>query len=145
MTKVRIIIIENDADPKVDYHFILEQEDDLEIRGEVRTLVDAFKIIKNSCPDIVILDALYKYTTGLELIRLFKKYSPETHYIVLTKYLEKKRIQELLEAGISAYVAKEDAAESLVPAIRSATEGKVYLSLAVQRSYPGPSDDPATS
>ncbi len=144
MGKIHLVLIDSQAaSGQICRHF-LENEEDIEIVGECGTLGDAINLVGKRSPDVVIMDTLYKYTNGLELTQLFKTYSPKTRYIILTRLIDQQHIQELLEAGVSAYVAQNDMTESLVPAIRSAMEGKVYLSPTVAKHYSGRSDDKNT-
>ncbi len=140
MNKARLIIINNQVSYIEDCRHFLENVEDIEILSEAGSLGDAFYLLKKSHPDIVIMDTLFKYTTGVELIKLFKEYSPNTLYIILSAYVSKQHIRELFDVGISAYIAESDVAESLILAIRNVMEGKIYLSPAIGKLYTGPFD-----
>jgi DNA-binding NtrC family response regulator len=60
-------------------------------------------------------------TNGLELIRQFKKVSPETKFIILTGYPSLETSIEAIQECVFAYLRKPESMDHLVQTVRSAT------------------------
>jgi len=70
---------------------------------------------------------------GLDAMRELKRRWPECVALCLTVHDDRSFFFEMLAAGASAYVTKQAAPEELLEAIRTVTNGEVYLQPALAR------------
>ena len=70
---------------------------------------------------------------GIEAARQIRKESPATKVIALTVHEEDAYVGDALEAGVSAYIAKESALDSLSVAVRAVLKDDIYLSPSITR------------
>jgi len=93
-----------------------------------QALIDA---VRECEPDAVIADIQMPGVNGIEACgRLVQKGLCKVA-LILTMHNEAQLVEEALRAGIRGYVLKVDAAEELIPAIRSVLGGIPYLSRGV--------------
>jgi signal transduction histidine kinase len=107
------------------YHLL--REHDLEV--EVTT--DAFRGVEaavRSRPDVIVSELALEGLGGAELVKRFLASSPTSRFVALTVVRDPVRMTEVLAAGASAYVLKEDPVEDSLRAIRAASTGAVTLS-----------------
>ncbi len=89
---------------------------------------DAVKKARQLKPDIVIMDISLPDLNGMDATMQIKKGDPSIHIIVFTMHADREYVVNLLKAGISAYVLKEDSITDLVLAIQAVKRGGTYFS-----------------
>lgn len=95
---------------------------------------EAVRLARQHEPDIAVLDISMPNLNGIDASRNMRKHSPGTRVIVLTMHKASAYVLEALEAGVSGYVLKTQAAQDLIEAIRSVNTDEVYLSPGVSRT-----------
>jgi len=95
---------------------------------------DAIRLAESSHPDVAVLDLAMPALNGVDAGREIARASPRTKAILLTMHKEDPYVLQALNAGISGYVLKSQAAEDLVQAIREVARGSLYLSPGVSRA-----------
>jgi len=95
---------------------------------------DAIHLAETSHPDVAVLDLAMPALNGVDAGREITRASPRTKAILLTMHKEDPYVLQALNAGISGYVLKSQAAEDLVQAIREVMRGSMYLSPGVSRA-----------
>ncbi|HKN47585.1 MAG TPA: response regulator transcription factor [Candidatus Polarisedimenticolia bacterium] len=95
---------------------------------------DAIRLAETSHPDVAVLDLAMPALNGVDAGREITRASPRTKAILLTMHKEDPYVLQALNAGISGYVLKSQAAEDLVQAIREVMRGSMYLSPGVSRA-----------
>ena len=104
------------------YHLL--REHDLEV--EVTT--DAFRGVEaavRSRPDVIVSELTLEGLGGGELVKRFLASSPSSRFVAHTVVRDPVRVTEVLAAGASGYVLKEDPVEDSLRAIRAASTGAV--------------------
>ena len=85
------------------------------ITAEASNGLEAINKIKNSLPDIVIMDMQMPVMDGLEATRIIKKRWPNIKVIALTMYQNYQ--SEALSAGADAFLVKGCSVEELVSTV----------------------------
>jgi DNA-binding NarL/FixJ family response regulator len=78
-------------------------------------------------PDIVITDISMPIMIGLEVTRRLRELGSKIRIIVLTMHADVDLVREAFRMGASGYVLKSCAVEDLAAAIRSVSEGRLFL------------------
>lgn len=107
---------------------IIENSSDMTVIGEAATGRQALELVRTQKPDIVIMDISMPDLNGLEATRQIHRDFPGTRVIILTMHHKSQYIKDLLKAGISGYVLKEDIVSDIMAAIATSEKGGVYLS-----------------
>jgi signal transduction histidine kinase len=121
------VLLCDTADEVARFQYHLLREHDLEV--EVTT--DAFRGVEaavRSRPDVIVAELTLEGLGGAELVKRFLASSPASRFVAHTVVRDPVRVTEVLAAGASGYVLKEDPLEDSLRAIRAASTGAVTLS-----------------
>jgi two-component system, response regulator, stage 0 sporulation protein F len=66
----------------------------------------AIELVKQECPDLVILDLKMPGMDGLEVFKNLKKFNEEVNVIFMTAYGELQLVQEFMKLGAITHFAK---------------------------------------
>jgi two-component system response regulator NreC len=128
MEKIRVLLIDDHRMVREGLCVLLENELDIEIVGQARDGRIGIAMIAKVRPDVVVMDLRMPGLNGLEATRSLQRHSSQIHVVMLSMYSTQEHVYQALHAGASGFVAKEEAWEELVTAIRTVCTGKVYLS-----------------
>ena len=80
-------------------------------------------------PDVVLMDLEFKggAINGIEATRRIKEVSPSTKVVVMTAHDDERLLVEAVEAGASAFLGKDEAADEVLGAARAAAEGETLI------------------
>jgi signal transduction histidine kinase len=98
---------------------------------EVEAVTDGFRAVEVAArtqPAVVIVEIGLEGLSGPDLVQQLLATVPETSVICYTNAPSPLTAAQLLDAGASAYVLKEDGAEAVLRTIRSVLDGNVTLS-----------------
>jgi DNA-binding NarL/FixJ family response regulator len=106
----------------------LENEQDIEIIGQVSSGEEAFEIIIEKLPDVVMLDITMPGEGGISTTKRIATNYPVIKIIILTGSEDDDDLIGALKAGASGYIVKGIAAKELVNAVRAVAGGGTYIS-----------------
>lgn len=88
----------------------------------------AIELCAELLPDVVLMDIDFKdEMSGIEATRKIKEISPATKVVIMTAHDEDRLLVDAVEAGASGFLSKDDAAQELLAAAKSAAEGEVLI------------------
>ena len=79
-------------------------------------------------PDVVVLDISMGESNGIEVARVLRERGCSAKILFLTVHQSLDYVEAALAVGASAYVIKSRMNSDLVPAIRAACSGRLFLS-----------------
>jgi len=97
-----------------------ERDPDFDVVGEAGSGSQARELVQRLGPDVVIVDVRLPDINGLELAKELRAGNPRLGIVILTMYSGDEQLFGALEAGASAFVAKDAPAEDIVAAARHA-------------------------
>ncbi len=126
----------------VDDHMILREgikrvlagASDIIIAGEADNGEDALLAIKRNHYDVVLMDLMFPYIEGLDLLRRFKKVKNDLPVLVLSYFPEDQFAVRVLKEGASGYLTKKNVPNDLIDAVRKAVGGRKYISASLAES-----------
>ncbi len=124
---IRVLLVDDHQIVRIGLRSVLEKEGDFEIVGEAKDGFEAVELVRQVTPHVVVLDVSMPGMNGTEAARQIKSEAPEIKIVVSSMYDRREFVLDLLRAGVNAYILKTDAAEHLVPAIRTALREEIYL------------------
>jgi DNA-binding NarL/FixJ family response regulator len=110
---------------------LLNQERDFKLVGEATSGAEALKIIRESKPDLVVMDISMAEPNGIAVSRRIGQELPSVKVLILTFHEDRAYLQQAIDAGVGGYLLKRSAAENLVPAIRAVITGGLYVDPAI--------------
>jgi DNA-binding NarL/FixJ family response regulator len=97
-----------------------ERQSDFTVVGQAGSVAEALGLAKTLVPDVVVTDVRLPDGTGLDVVRALRADRPDIGLVVLTMYAGDEQLFAALEAGASAFVAKDAPADDVVAAARHA-------------------------
>lgn len=125
--KIRIALADDHPIVLAGLHNLIESDAGLIVVGESTGGQSALKLIRETLPDIAIVDISMPQINGVALARRLAEECPGVRLIMLTLYEETSFLKQALAAGAKGYVLKRSAAENLVRAIRAVMAGETYV------------------
>ena len=107
---------------------LINEQTDLRVCGEASNTPQAFQLIGDEKPDIVIVDISLDGGSGIDLIKNIKAAHPDVAMIVLSMHDESLYAERALRAGARGYIMKREATKKILQAIRAVLGGKLYIS-----------------
>ena len=126
--KTRILVVDDHAIVRQGLIKLIETEFDLMVCSEAENAAQALKAMAGQHYDLAIVDISLEGLNGFELTEIMKLRSPKMIVLILSMYEGLFYAQRALMAGASGYVAKYEAAEKIITAIRLVLSGKIYVS-----------------
>ena len=124
----KVILVDDHKIIREGLRALLEKEGNIEIIGEAEDGTIALQMLKKSVPDIIVMDISMPKLNGIEATRQIKHDYPDIRIIALSMHRDNLYISNMLEAGASAFLLKDCAAEELIKAIHTVMSNQTYLS-----------------
>lgn len=134
---IKIMIADDHEIVRNGLRSLLEKELDMEVIAEADNGRNAVRLALELAPDVVIMDIAMAELNGIEAARQIISALPRTKVIALSMHADKRYVMEMLKAGASGYILKDNAYEELARAIRTALKNHTYLSPQVTETVIG--------
>jgi len=95
----------------------------------------ALKLLRDTKPDIAILDIDMPGLNGLEVTKRLHKKKTETKVIILTMHKDESIFNLAFDSGAVGYVLKDNAATDIVNCINSVSNGDSFVSPQINSFY----------
>jgi DNA-binding NarL/FixJ family response regulator len=127
-SKTGILIVDDHPIVRRGLMQLINQELDLAVCAEAENAEEALEALKTHQIDLAIVDISLVGTNGLKLTKKIKEEHPHLPILILTMHDEARYAESAFEAGARGYVTKQEAAETVVTAIRLVLGGQQYRS-----------------
>ena len=126
--KAQIILVDDHPIVRQGLAELINHEADLVVCSQAEDALQAMELVKESEPDIIIVDISLKETSGLELVKDIRVRYPQLPILVLSMHDESLYAERSLRAGAKGYIMKQEATERVITAIRKVLMGELYIS-----------------
>jgi len=103
---------------------------DMTLAAEASSGEEALRLCAKMDVDIVLMDLKMPGMGGVKAIRALHENYPHIGLIALTSFVDKKLVEDALQAGAIGYILKNISPAELTTAIRSANRGQLTISSA---------------
>ena len=107
---------------------LIETQKDYKVIGMAKDRNEALSLLDTTTPDLAIVDLNLGQEDGLELIKDIIVIHPQTKILVLSMHDERFYAERAIKAGAKGYIMKEEAESQVINAIKTVTNGEIYLS-----------------
>ncbi len=107
---------------------LLGKDPEVTILAESRDSHTTVRLARDLNPDLVLLDVTMAGLSGIDTTKEILAASPGVKVIALSVHSDRRLALNLLKAGASAYLLKDQVFEELGPALRLVMAHKIYLS-----------------
>lgn len=126
VSKIHVLIIDDDPFVCASLETILGAQDDIEISGVGHNFNEALRLFAESEPDILLMDIQMPEKSGLECGRRILDEHPGARIVFLTTFSDDEYIVAALRMGAKGYLIKHDVA-TIVPSLRLVMSGQSVL------------------
>ncbi len=130
---IRIVLADDQELLRDGFSMILGSQPDLEIVGLAADGVEAVEQVRESRPDVVLMDIRMPRLDGLDATAQILAEVPGTRVLVLTTFDLDEYVYRALRAGASGFLLKDAPRETLIAAVRSVAAGGSLLSPSITR------------
>lgn len=127
MSIIKVMLVDDQTIIRDGLRSLLEACSDIRVIAEAGNGKQAYELVCEHRPDIVLMDIRMPETDGVEATRLIKKDFPETIIIVLTTFDDDAYIINAMTYGASGYLLKDIGSEKLIEAIHDGVKGNIIL------------------
>ena len=106
----------------------LLEEQGVEIVGEAASGQDAVRLVRETAPEVVVMDLNMPGMNGVEATRHIGREAPLTRVVVLTISDQDSDVMDAIVAGACGYLLKDASIQDLMQGIRAASVGESLIS-----------------
>ncbi|MBN2318355.1 MAG: response regulator [Acidobacteria bacterium] len=120
--KIRVLLADDHIVMRQGLSRLLRGEPDIEVVGEASDGKSAVSLVRETSPDVILMDINMPGMGGIEAARIIHEELPEIRIIGLSMFQENERADAMRKAGAVGYIVKSGPSEAVVAAIRDCVE-----------------------
>lgn len=128
---IRIVIADDHSVLRLGLRTLLDMQPDMEVVGEAGDGRALLATVRETLPDVVIMDVGMPNLNGMEATREALDIHPTLRVLALSGFSNEPYVAGMLRAGACGYLLKSCEFEELASAVRTVMSGRVYLSAGV--------------
>jgi DNA-binding NarL/FixJ family response regulator len=128
---IRVFIIDDHQMILEGIHSLLQEERDIEWIGCAKLPGELMAFLKNSQPDVLLMDINLPQKSGLDLCKEVKEKYPAIQIIGLSTSDQVSVIKKMRENGASGFLLKDASKQEIITALQEVTQGREYVSFSV--------------
>ena len=130
---LRIAIFDDNKNIRESIKMLLQTDPEFEVVGVFCHVLDCIEDVKETNPDVVLMDIEMPGMSGIEAVKLIKKGFPQIQILMQTVFEDDDRVFDSICAGASGYILKNHLNTKLVDAIRELQFGGSPMSPSIAR------------
>jgi DNA-binding NarL/FixJ family response regulator len=127
MSQLRVLVADDHAVLREGLTLLIQSQPDMEVVAQARGGREATQLASRHQPDVVVLDVSMPDLDGAAAAEQIRAECPQSHVLALTRHADQGYLRRMLRAGVSGYVLKKTAADALLDAIRTVSQGGTYI------------------
>lgn len=131
--KISVLLVDDHALVRRGFRRMLEDEDDIVVKGEASDGEEAVRLARSLRPDVIVMDCALPGISGLVATRKILEHDPKAAVLMLSMHSEDTWVRQALEAGARGYMLKNAVDLELVTAIRRVAAGEEVLDSQIAR------------
>ncbi|TVQ87895.1 MAG: DNA-binding response regulator [Chromatiaceae bacterium] len=124
---IKVILADDHRMVRDGLGMILAREPDIEVCAYACDGADAITLAQAWKPDVVLMDVCMPGINGIEATLRIRKLLPRTRVVALSAQGERPFVMQMVEAGATGFVLKDQSVEILARAIRAVAAGDTWL------------------
>ncbi|GAB4001734.1 response regulator transcription factor [Spirosoma daeguense] len=120
---IRIAIFDDNDSLRETLALVFDATDDLIVTGQYPNALQAVDVVKNSQPDVILMDIDMPGRTGIEAVKLIRGQTTKPKILMLTVFEDVERIFAAISAGAVGYLLKKTPADKIIDAIHEVMSG----------------------
>jgi len=125
---IRVLLVDDHDLFRTGLQRLLEDQEGISIVGDAKTGTEALNIVRESPPDVVMMDLNMPGMNGVEATRHIGREAPLTRVVVLTVSDQDQDVMDAILAGACGYLLKDASIQDIMAGIRAAAVGESLIS-----------------
>ncbi len=148
--KIRIVLADDHDVVRRGLQALIGIEPDMDIVAIGGNGLEAVQKVRETNPDVVLLDVQMPHKNGIEAIADIKQFNPAIRILMLTSFGDDDMVFAAIKAGALGYLLKDSSPEELLQAIRNVYRGRsslhpdIALKVIQELNKPVPATHPLT-
>jgi DNA-binding NarL/FixJ family response regulator len=130
---VRVVLADDQPLVRTGLRVLIADAPDLVVAGEAGTGAQAVRLVRDTGPDVVVMDIRMPGMDGIEATRMITADSAATRVLILTTFDDDDYVYASLRAGASGFLVKDMAVEDILTGIRVVAAGDALIAPSVTR------------
>jgi NarL family two-component system response regulator LiaR len=127
ITKIKILLADDHTILREATAELVDNQPDMVVVGQAGTGEATISLVKERCPDVVIMDIAMPRMGGLEATQQIVTDYPSVKVMVLSAHQDAEHVIPLLKAGATSFLPKTVGLTELLDAIRATYRGESVL------------------
>jgi DNA-binding NarL/FixJ family response regulator len=129
---MRVVVADDQTIVREGLVTLLSTMQGIEVVGSVGDGEQAVRLVRQTSPDVVLMDLRMPGLDGIEATRRIRAELPAIPVVILTTYADDESIVQALRAGAIGYLTKDAGRDHIRRALEAAVAGQAVLDPAVQ-------------
>jgi DNA-binding NarL/FixJ family response regulator len=131
MGRASVIFADDNVMLRKFLRMIIQDDPNLYVAKEADNGLELLEQLKETTPDIIVLDISMPFLSGLEVAKKIKELYPKIKIVILTMNNKKSYFHRACEIGVDGYVLKDEI-ENIHYIITAVLQGTTYISSCFQ-------------
>lgn len=128
MNTIKVIIVDDHPIIRDGIFTTLLSDSAIQVIGEAGDGDALFELLKNSTPQIILMDIALPGKTGLELAAELSASHPEIKILIFSSYADTETLRQAFHAGVKGFIPKDAPKDEISQAIHSLAQGIDFIS-----------------
>jgi DNA-binding NarL/FixJ family response regulator len=133
MAAIRVVLVDDQPLIRSALRVLITDADDLAVVGEAGTGAEAVDVVRQTRPDVVVMDIRMPALDGITATRRILDAPDPPRVLVLTTFDDDEYVHGALRAGASGFLVKDMALDDILGAIRVVAGGEALIAPKVTR------------
>lgn len=139
--EVRVLLVDDSEDVRRLLKRVVSDDDEITIVGEARNGQEAVEKVRDTEPDVVVMDVQMPVMGGIQATREIKERWPAVSVLGCTSSNDRTTAREMARAGASANIDKTKAGSLLVPLVKAIGSSELRIEEVGEPVADGAGDD----
>ena len=133
MNGIKVIIFDDNDSLRDSVAMLLHESDDFTLAGAYAHCLDVTDNIRDTKPDVVIMDIDMPGMNGIDAVKLIRKNFPTVQILMLTVFDDDEKVFSAIKAGAGGYILKNAEPQKLLHAITEVYTGGAPMTPGIAR------------
>jgi DNA-binding NarL/FixJ family response regulator len=133
MNGIKVIIFDDNDSLRDSVSMLLKESDDFTLVGTYADCLDVTNNIRNTKPDVVIMDIDMPGKNGIEAVKMIRNNFPTVQVLMFTVFDDDEKVFAAIKAGAGGYILKNADPKNLLHAISEVYNGGVPMTPGIAR------------
>jgi DNA-binding NarL/FixJ family response regulator len=129
--KIRVIIFEDNESLRLGLYQLVNSREEYQCVGAFKDCLNLLQNIKDTSPDIVLMDIQMPGIDGIEAVRILRDKYPNLKILMQTIFEDNDKIFQSILAGASGYILKNTPSERILDSLKEVYDGGAPISPSV--------------